>query len=173
MSRGRILLPQQQQALQRVREMQARAQRTVEESNMRTSSAIVSEQMQQPMQQPTQQPMQQPRRPQGGGILGQLFGGGQHPQHNSEPVVAAGVGHAQQQGRGLLDLLHGKGLTDSLGGLGETLHTTLSSVSEPLSKLMDTFDIDGEKLIILMVMWIVFNEKGDKTLLMALGYLLL
>jgi hypothetical protein len=50
----------------------------------------------------------------------------------------------------------------------------VSSTAEPLNKLLDAFDIDGEKLIILLVMWMIFNERSeDKTLLLALGYLLL
>jgi len=39
---------------------------------------------------------------------------------------------------------------------------------------MESFGIDGEKLVILLVMWAIFNEhKDNKMLLMALGYLLL
>ncbi|MEG1774061.1 MAG: hypothetical protein RR320_04330 [Oscillospiraceae bacterium] len=121
-----------------------------------------------------------------GNILSQLFGGAQRPNnlrsgpsgHPPQPASRpSGFGGAAAappaSSGGLLELLRAKGMTDSFGSLGDTLQSTVSSVSEPLSKLLDAFDIDGEKLIILIVMWIVFNERGDKTLLLALGYLLL
>ncbi len=60
-----------------------------------------------------------------------------------------------------------------LSGLGETLKTTIANISEPVSKILDALNIDGERLIILIVMLIILNERGDKTLLLALGYLLL
>ncbi|HIT18652.1 MAG TPA: hypothetical protein IAB57_03455 [Candidatus Fimivivens faecavium] len=66
-----------------------------------------------------------------------------------------------------------KGLGSTASSLGDSLTEAISSVSEPVAKLLDAFDIDGEKLIILMIMFIIFNERGDKTLLLALGYLLL
>lgn len=66
-----------------------------------------------------------------------------------------------------------KGFGSTASSLGDSLTEAISSVSEPVAKLLDAFDIDGEKLIILMIMFIIFNERGDKTLLLALGYLLL
>ena len=75
---------------------------------------------------------------------------------------------------GIADLLKRQGLGDGIGGLGKTVQNTVSSVSQPLSQLLESFGIDGEKLIILLVMWAVFNnDRENKTLLMALGYLLL
>lgn len=96
-------------------------------------------------------------------------GGGQRSASQSVNQSAPRPGVA-----GLFDMLRKQGLGDSIGGLGETLQSTISSVSEPLSGLLDTFGIDGEKLVILLVMWVIFSEhKDNKTLLMALGYLLL
>lgn len=108
-------------------------------------------------------------------ILAHLFGGGRQTGAQNQgggPRVASP--NARPGGSGLLDLLRRQGLGDSFGGLGETLQSTISSVSEPLSGLLDSFGIDGEKLVILLVMWAIFNEhKDNKMLLMALGYLLL
>lgn len=113
-------------------------------------------------------------------ILAHLFGGGRQtgPQNQSGGPRGPSQGGNQSAPRpgapGLLDMLRKQGIGDSLGGLGETLQSTISSVSEPLSGLLDTFGIDGEKLVILLVMWVIFSEhKDNKTLLMALGYLLL
>ena len=61
-------------------------------------------------------------------------------------------------------------------GNGNTLNFLKGQVGEitgPLKGIMDYLDLDSEKLIIIMVMWMLFNEKADKTLLLALGYLLL
>ena len=118
-------------------------------------------------------------------ILSHLFGGGRQSGSQNQgntPSMGGQRGNAQGMnqnvprsgGSGLLDLLRKQGLGDSVSGLGETLQSTISSVSEPLSNLMESFGIDGEKLIILLVMWAIFNEhKDNKMLLMALGYLLL
>lgn len=118
-------------------------------------------------------------------ILSHLFGGGRQSglqNQGTGPSPGGQRGNAQGMnqnmprsgGSGLLDLLRKQGLGDSVSGLGETLQNTISSVSEPLSNLMESFGIDGEKLVILLVMWAIFNEhKDNKMLLMALGYLLL
>lgn len=99
-----------------------------------------------------------------GGTGRRLRPGGQKPL--SQP------GDAMKSISSILKGLGGKEGGGSLGSLGDSLTSTLSSVAEPVSKLLDAFDIDGEKLIILMIMFIIFNERGDKTLLLALGYLL-
>ncbi|MDF3004651.1 MAG: hypothetical protein K0S22_1123 [Oscillospiraceae bacterium] len=135
------------------------------------------------MQQPG--PQRQSGFSQPNNILSHLFGGGRQsgPQNQGNASSMGGQrGNAQGMnqnaprsgGSGLLDLLRRQGLGDSVSGLGETLQNTISSVSEPLSNLMESFGIDGEKLVILLVMWAIFNEhKDNKMLLMALGYLLL
>lgn len=72
----------------------------------------------------------------------------------------------------LSQILGGK--TGGFGPLGDTLQSTIASASQPAAELLKSFGIDGEKLIIMMIMWAVFNEhKDNKLLLMALGYLLL
>ncbi len=118
-------------------------------------------------------------------ILSHLFGGGRQsgaqtqgsaPFGFSPRSSSQGGGQTASRpgGSGLLDLLRKQGLGDSVSGLGETLQSTISSVSEPIAGILDGFGIDGEKLIILLVMWAIFNEhKDNKMLLMALGYLLL
>ena len=130
---------------------------------------------------PPQNRQQRQNNSQPNNILSHLFGGGRPPVNqgsqggNRGPQLAPNVGQPRAQGgSGLLDLLRRQGLGDSVSGLGETLQSTISSVSEPLSNLLGSFGIDGEKLIILLVMWAIFNEhKENKTLLLALGYLLL
>ena len=130
---------------------------------------------------PQQNRQQRQNNPQPNNILSHLFGSGRPPVNqgnqggNRGPQLAPNVGQPRAQGgSGLLDLLRRQGLGDSVSGLGETLQSTISSVSEPISNLLGSFGIDGEKLIILLVMWAIFNEhKENKTLLLALGYLLL
>lgn len=67
-------------------------------------------------------------------------------------------------------LLGGNGAFSSLG---ESLQRAVGSASAPAAKLLDTFGLGGEELLILMVMYAVFKEHGDTPLLLALGYLLL
>ena len=62
---------------------------------------------------------------------------------------------------------------ESLSHLGQGLRDAIASASEPAARLLDTFGIGGEELIILLVMALVFREKGETSLLLALGYLLL
>ncbi len=87
-------------------------------------------------------------------LLGSLFGSGNK-----------GSG---QSGETLMDTVAGL-----KSNLGETLSNTLSSVTSPVTDIMDAFGIDGDKLIIIALILILLNEKSDKTLLLALGYLLI
>lgn len=130
----------------------------------------------------TQQGQRSPGFSSPNNILSHLFGGGRQSGSQTQGNTFFGGGQrgsaqgsaSRSGGSGLLDLLRRQGLGDSVSGLGETLQNTISSVSEPISGILDSFGIDGEKLIILLVMWAIFNEhKDNKTLLMALGYLLL
>ena len=154
-----------QEALARVREMQRRAQLAVEQQSREPENVRESVNSQPPNtnQRQAAAPREQPRYSQPSNILGQLFGQ-QRPDRQRKGTVPGGIA----------DLLKRQGLSGGIGSLGDTVQSTVSSVSQPLAELLDSFGIDGEKLIILMVMWAVFNNnKENKTLLMALGYLLL
>lgn len=163
-------------------------QNTMRQNVPQQNNAPGSSQPQNGPQQPNnmqQGPQRSPGFSPPSNILSHLFGGGRQsgPQTQGNSFFGGGQrGPAQggnqtasrPGGSGLLDLLRRQGLGDSVSGLGETLQNTISSVSEPISGILDSFGIDGEKLIILLVMWAIFNEhKDNKTLLMALGYLLL
>ena len=149
------------EALARVREMQRRAQLAVEQQNPPPDvnireSGSEGNTLFSGMQ-------QQHKTPPPNNILGQLFGQQRQSQRQNGAIP-----------NGIADLFKRQGLSEGIGGLGETVQNTVSSVSQPLSQLLESFGIDGEKLIILLVMWAVFNNnKENKTLLMALGYLLL
>lgn len=64
----------------------------------------------------------------------------------------------------------GGSLFDSIGG---SVQDALASVSGPVTRALEALHIDNERLVILVIMLLVLNEHGDKTLLLALGYLLL
>ena len=59
------------------------------------------------------------------------------------------------------------------GGSFESIKAQVNEAASPFKNLMEKMGLDSEKLIIIMIMWMLFNEKEDKTLLLALGYLLL
>ena len=118
---------------------------------------------------------QKPQRPSGAeNILSQLFGGGARQQSRGQAPGSPPAPGKQSGANGLLDLSRGGLGGGEAAGLGDSLRGSIASASKPLSDLLDAFSIDGEKLLILLVMWVIFNELSDnKTLLLALGYLLL
>lgn len=93
-----------------------------------------------------------------GGLLSSLLGTGNKNNSNSGSISADSI-------------------MDTVAGLknnfGETITNTLSSVTSPVTQIMDAFGIDSDKLIIIALILILLNEKSDKTLLLALGYLLI
>jgi len=156
------------EAIKRVKEMQQRAQNSIEQQNQNPNPPI-----QPPPESRHQNPPQNnvhrgnaanPMPP--SNLISQLLGGTASPnRQNRRP---------QPPPKGIADLLKRQGMGESLGSMGQSLQSTVSSVSQPIADILDSFGIDGEKLIILMVMWAVFNEQKDnKTLLLALGYLLI
>ena len=44
---------------------------------------------------------------------------------------------------------------------------------DPIKGLLDRFSLDSETLLIMGLMFVLYNEKADNTLLAALAYLLL
>lgn len=206
------LLSLQQEALQRVRQMQQRARFAVEggpggntpppSAQAAPASASFSQQgesSQPPGAAPPNPSMpggdaqrsgprqgfrppgppppagQKPQRPSGAeNILSQLFGGGARQQSRGQAPGSPPAPGKQSGANGLLDLIRGGLGGGEAAGLGDSLRGSIASASKPLSDLLDAFSIDGEKLLILLVMWVIFNERSDnKTLLLALGYLLL
>ncbi|MEG2295451.1 MAG: hypothetical protein RSB96_01760, partial [Oscillospiraceae bacterium] len=43
----------------------------------------------------------------------------------------------------------------------------------PLAKVFDALELDGEKLLIIGLLFLLINEGGDPLLIVALGYLLI
>ena len=198
------LLSLQQEALQRVRQMQQRARLAVEgrtgentpppSAQAAPAPASLPPQgaappnpsmpggdaqrsgPQQSFRPPNPPPFagQRPQRSSGAeNILSQLFGGARQQSRRQAPGGPPAPGK-QSGANGLLDLIRGGLGGGEAAGLGDSLRGSIASASKPLSDLLDAFSIDGEKLLILLVMWVIFNERSDnKTLLLALGYLLL
>lgn len=180
--------PPQQNIPQQNMPLQGNAQQSFPQQNIPPQGGM---QQSQPQQQAQQQATTQGNMRQGAqrqsspaqpnNILAHLFGGGrqsgaqnQNSGGQRNPSQSTNQSASRPGAGGLLDMLRKQGLGDSVSGLGDTLQSTISSVSEPISGLLDSFGIDGEKLVILLVMWAIFNEhKDNKMLLMALGYLLL
>mgnify|MGYP004513217521 CR=1 FL=1 len=179
----------QREALRRVREQQQRARQAVEGAPAPAPEAkSIPAQEETPGPVLTAAPPQSepsPLRPQAAVPRGRGPNGprrmqntGFGPQQSMFSMPAAAPGAAQPQKRDLRSLLDSFLRRESPGGeslssLGQGLRDTLGSVAEPVEGLLDSLGIGGEELIILMVMYLVFREKGDKTLLLALGYLLL
>jgi len=61
----------------------------------------------------------------------------------------------------------------NLAGIGGSINDALNSVSSPLSRALDALGLDNERLLILLIMFVLLSqEDSDKTILLALGYLL-
>jgi len=143
-----------EEALRRVREMQRLAQRSIDETNNIES-----------------QGKDEPHYSESGDRTPPQHSRPEYARQNKRPNAVNPKGFPP---RGIADLLERQGFAAKMDGIGESVQNTVSSVSQPIADLLDSFGIDGEKLVILMVMWAVFNEhKENKTLLLALGYLLL
>lgn len=149
----------QKEALRRVREMQRQAQQSLGRSDENSEQRP-------PIPQPDMPPDSPPRQPQ----FQQGYQNNRQQRGNSPPFQKRQNTYSPQDI--LSQFLGGK--TGGFGSLGETLQNTIASASQPAAELLNSFGIDGEKLIIMMIMWVIFNEhKDNKLLLMALGYLLL
>lgn len=143
----------QKEALRRVREMQRKAQQSLEGSEPVSPAPNTNDKRFQQQNTPPNSPSNSYQR-----------------QKNSPPTLQNRQNSSPQD---IFSKLLG-GKSADLGSLGDAVQNAISSASQPAAQLLDSFGIDGEKLIILMVMWAVFNEhKDNKLLLMALGYLLL
>lgn len=75
--------------------------------------------------------------------------------------------------KGLFEGLFSQEGRGSFSSIGDSLQKAIGSASSPALKLLDSFGIGGEELLILMIMYMVFKERGDTSLLLALGYLLI
>jgi hypothetical protein len=138
----------QQEALRRVREQQRRVRRALDAGTIPEPFP------------PAESPPQEPA-----------------PPAPPPPQQSAGYSSPQPPRRDLhtaIDsLLRREGGGESLSSLGRGLQDTIGQAARPVQELLDSLGIGGEELIILMVMYVIFREHGDKTLLLALGYLLL
>ncbi len=65
-----------------------------------------------------------------------------------------------------------KSIKDSAIEFGENISEKFSNFTSPLTNIMDSFGIDSDKLLIIGLIIVLLNEKSDKTLLLALGYIL-
>lgn len=75
--------------------------------------------------------------------------------------------------KGIFEGLFSQEGQGSFSSIGDSLQKAIGSASSPALKLLDSFGIGGEELLILMVMYMVFKERGDTSMLLALGYLLI
>ena len=75
--------------------------------------------------------------------------------------------------KGLFESLMEKDGQKSFLSLSDGLQKAIGSAASPAKRLLDAFNIGGEELLILMIMYTVFKERGDASLLLALGYLLI
>ncbi|MEG0899113.1 MAG: hypothetical protein RSD67_00010 [Oscillospiraceae bacterium] len=154
---GDDVLRMQQEAIKRVKEMQKRADYSLNQSN--NSSFTVppqnlNEQFTKPINQNTNNNINQSAEFANKNFDNQSTGFSPPKQNNSTNNF-------------LHNLLNG-GLSQSTQSLTDIPKKAFSSITS----ILEGFGIDNEKLILIVLIYLLANEGEDKTLLLALGYLL-
>lgn len=173
------MLNMQQEAIRRVRQMQQRARQSLGGEGPPAGEQSM------PVQGPAQPAMKaEQSRPAAAGQTPDTFGQAsgasrpagqgahmQSPQGASpgrpQPPPAGGLGGI---GEWLGHLWQG-GTQEQPGG-GGIIHSLIGENS-PAAKALEALGIDNERLLLIGLLLVLLNEKADRTLLLALVYLLL
>ena len=146
---GRDMARMQAEAAERVREMQERARRVVDMTPPASHSGHFSV----PAAPPVIQVPQSRKSTSGSSSAG---------GHNSGTRE-----HGNSNGSSNGGFLSGFGGLGSLGGL------ITGGADSPISRAMEALGIDNDKIIIMILLFVLINNKADKKLILALCYVLL
>lgn len=152
------MMRMQQQARQRVVEMQRRTNGISETSTAALPSVVVN----------TPQMQDNNHTNQSSGnhtLLNQMANHSQSVLPKQESIVDVGKGMIAGLGNSLSNMLGAIDTPTKL--MDDVIHKT------PLAKVFDVLELDGEKLLIIGLMFLLINEEGDPLLILALGYLLI
>lgn len=130
------MLRMQQEAIQRVQDMQERARRAAQGGGMRLPDTPAPMPQARPIQEPEPEPAPSPL-----------------PQAFPAPPEPA-PGHHQHN------------------PLSDLLSSFSGGDSSPLVRLLNGLGLDGEQLLILGLLFLLWNEEADHTIMLALLYLL-
>lgn len=148
------MMRMQQQARQRVVEMQRRSNGISQTPNTTPPSVVHTPQM--------------PNQNHNNSVA----------NHNHQRANHAGISGQKQESwvdssKGMIAGI-GSSLSNMLGAMDtptklmdDVIHKT------PLAKVFDALELDGEKLLIIGLIFLLMNEGGDPLLILALGYLLI
>lgn len=171
------VLHMQQEAIRRVRQMQQRARQNLQEGVLPGGAPDIPAQPAPvqpsvPVQPPP--PAQAVPPPPGQAAAPPGPGGGRGPSSPPPPPPgpsggSPGLGNLGGLGERLGQLIEGGEQGQSICRLLDLLVQGSSPISEALSAL----GLDGERLLLLGLLLLLWNEQADRTLLLALGYLLL
>lgn len=161
------LMRMQQEAVERVREMQERSRKALENSGGYTEPPASNRQ---------ESPPHRENNNSGGGPNFPTFARSPerpgHPEQRysvpqEKPVIQIPQSRANPSG----GLFSGGG---PLGSLGSTIGSIFSGGENgPISRVMDALGIDNDKILILILLFILLNNQADKKLILALCYILL
>ena len=150
------LLRMQQDAEARVREMQRRSREALHTSRM---SAAARHQL-----------MEEPSSPSGGEAARNTQANNPHPQPRQNPPSSAsrhnGTGFSQPQPQQKKDWEH------QMEHLLETLQSPPSPQRrDTVSRVLQAMNLDSERILLLALLVLLYNEGADYTLLLAMIYL--
>ncbi|MCI8624624.1 MAG: hypothetical protein HFG26_13330 [Provencibacterium sp.] len=165
------MLHMQQEAIRRVRQMQQRARQSLDGPS--PADAVRTEAAYQPV--PPAQRAPYPSAGTGSPIrhTQALHSAGGPPQHapHAQPSLLSQIGNSLGLGA-----LGGKGAPTANGEESRGLGSLLGSIvgeNSPAAKALDALGIDNERLLLIGLLLVLMNEKADRTLIIALVYLLL
>ena len=164
------MMRMQQEAVERVREMQERSRRVLEES---VYPDFVKKPEPKRQEEPEQRrhgaagaPAEHSGHTRQAGTASGFFSPSM-PEQKTQPLPHQPIPHPQEpQGPTKQPGLFGS-LAGSLGGL------LGGGGTGPISRVLDALNIDNDKIIVLMLLLILINNNADKKLILALGYILL
>lgn len=156
------IMRMQQEAVERVKDMQERARKAVESSNYPDYPEFAkrpkqSEQHQQPDQHRQSEQYRQPEQ--------------YRPNPHDKPVIQIPQSKSSNNNGSTGGLLSGLlGGNNPLSSIGSIIG---GGSNGPISRVMDALGIDNDKIIILVLLFILINNQADKKLILALCYILL
>lgn len=177
------MLRMQQEAIRRVRQMQQRARRSVEGEPIDVEYQPVPTVPQAPPEPAAQTPPAENNVPgetppyegtSSGTSRQNPFPGnrGTAPPGTAAPSGSPFSGSGPFAGLGSL----GEKLSGLFGGASSGRHGSILNdflgEDSPIAKVLDALHIDSERLLLIGLLLVLLNEKADRTLLLALVYLL-
>lgn len=156
------MLRMQQDAIRRVKEMQLRADQTLQDANQNYTPPVIPS-IHTNESRPAPQPSYQGTGSHHNQSASNAHGTAGTSNNNSSSSINKTIDHMLDSGGSLVS-----SVLSYFTGAGAESGEELS----PIASILQTLHLDSERLIVLGMLIVLMNEKADKTMLLALFYLL-